>query len=426
MLIDWIRWLSLRSPSELLLLTWPLLCVDGLRYCLATVAMCLYDGLLDGWKLLTQSSRAQPSYAPSVCVVLAGLNEADTVGATLDSVGNSYEDLEIIVVDDGSTDGMAEVAHRFADTHERVLVLRKPFRGGKSSALNFALPFTEAEIIVCVDTDSHLEPGAIQRIVQPFVDPRVGAVAGTVVARNPEVNMATQFQAAEYLRSVFIGRLLASRLGILSIVSGAFGAYRRAALERTRGWDVGPGEDGDLVLRLRKAGWLIKHTPYAQCLTNLPTSWGRLFKQRRRWEWAAVTFECRKHVDMANFWSPGFRLSNLALLVETWFFRILLTYLSFATLLLMSIAAPEAWYLIIFTNFVLCILLEFLQWMVVMYYTPNPRRDAWTVMCIPLMPLYYLFLKCASLVAYTEEFLWRRSYRDTFVPEHVSQKTWHW
>ena len=81
MLNDWIQWLSSRTLSEVLLLTWPLLCVDGLRYCLATVVMCLWDGLLDAGKLLGLSGRAQPAYAPSVCVVLAGLNEADTVGA---------------------------------------------------------------------------------------------------------------------------------------------------------------------------------------------------------------------------------------------------------------------------------------------------------------------------------------------------------
>ncbi|MCA9239039.1 MAG: glycosyltransferase, partial [Planctomycetales bacterium] len=330
------------------------------------------------------------------------------------------------VVDDGSTDGMADVARRFAEKHEGVLVIRKAQRGGKSSALNCALPFTKAPILVCVDTDSHLEPHAIARIVQPFRDPRVGAVSGAVVARNSSESLLTRLQAAEYLRSVFLGRLLSSRLGILSIVSGAFGAYRRTALERTGGWDVGPGEDGDLVLRLRKSGWLIKHAPYAQCLTNLPTSWRRLFKQRRRWEWAAVTFECRKHVDLANPRSPGFRVSNLAILVETWFFRIFLVYAAAIALPLMAILWPDRLGYALLTNYALCAAIEFTQWLVVMYYTPKPARDAWSLLCVPLLPAYFLYIKAASLVAYTEEFCWRRSYRDSFVPAHVSCKTWQW
>lgn len=426
MFTDWIHWISSRTLSEVLLVTWPLLCIDGLRYGLSTVLMCLVDAVRDGLRWVRGTAEPKSDFRPEVCVVLAGLNEADTVGETLASVWGSYSPMEIIVVDDGSTDGMAEVAHQFAERHEGVLVIRKQTRGGKSSALNCALPFAKAPIIVCVDTDSHLEPGAIAQIVQPFHDPQVGAVAGTVVARNGTTSLLTRLQAAEYLRSVFIGRLLSSRLGMLSIVSGAFGAYRRSALERTGGWDVGPGEDGDLVLRLRKSGWKIKHTPYAQCLTNLPTAWRALFKQRRRWEWAAVTFECRKHIDLANIRSPRFRWSNLAILAETWFFRIFLTYAAAVSTLLMAIFHLQLLCYALLTNYLLYVVLEVAQWLVVMYYSPKPKRDFWSVLCAPLQPFYFLFLRAASLGAYTEEFLWRRSYRDTFVPTHVSQKTWQW
>ncbi|TWT72684.1 Poly-beta-1,6-N-acetyl-D-glucosamine synthase [Posidoniimonas polymericola] len=426
MLTAWIQWLSSRTLGELLLIAWPLLCVDGLRYGLATVVMCLADAVRDVVDWLRDGPASQEEFRPPICVVLAGLNEADTIGATLESVWGSYAPMEIIVVDDGSTDGMADVAKKFAQDHPGVMVIRKPQRGGKSSALNCALPFAKAPILVCVDTDSHVEPGAIERIVQPFRDPRVAAASGAVVARNANTSLLTRLQAAEYLRSVFVGRLLSSRLGVLSIVSGAFGAYRRSALERTGGWDVGPGEDGDLVLRLRKGGWQVRHVPLAQCLTNLPTKWRQLFKQRRRWEWAAVTFECRKHLDLANVRSPGFRLSNLAILAETWFFRILLTYLAAASMVVMAVCWPGWFVYALLTNYALCVLLELAQWMVVMFYTPKPARDAWALLCVPLMPAYFLFIKAASLVAYTEEFFWRRSYRDTFVPAHVSRRTWQW
>lgn len=425
---DWIHWLSSIAPSELLLIVLPLLCFDGVRYCFASVAMCLWDACTS----LTSQTRSPSegaedgSYCPSVCVILAGLNEAETIVSTLESVWGSYPRLEIVVVDDGSSDGMSELAHGFAASHENVLVLRKPNRGGKSSALNFAIPFTQAEIVICVDTDSHLEPNAINEIVQPFADPQVGAVAGTVLARNAGVNLVSQLQAAEYLRSIFVGRMLTSRLGILGIVSGAFGAFRRKAILATGGWDVGPGEDGDLVLRLRKAAWKIVHAPYAQCLTNVPLSWKTLFRQRRRWEWAIVTFECRKHVDMANIFSPNFRLSNLALLLETWIFRIALTFAGFAMLGWLAATQPTQLGYILLTNYVLYCSLEFLQWWVLMYYTPQPRRDGWSLLCLPLVPPYYLFLKAASVVAIIEEFFWRRSYDDNFVPLHVRRVTWHW
>jgi len=437
---DWIHWLSSIAPEELLLIVLPLICFDGVRYCFASIAMCLWDAVRELWRrsprlcqgmktATTQSPGGAEGYIahyPDVCVILAGLNEAATIGSTLVSVWNSYPKLEIIVVDDGSSDGMAQIAHDFAATHDNVLVLRKPNRGGKSSALNFAIPFTEAEIVIAVDTDSHLEPNAIFEIVQPFADPKVGAVAGTVLARNANENLVSQLQASEYLRSIFIGRMLASRLGILGIVSGAFGAFRREAMLATGGWDVGPGEDGDLVLRLRKAAWKIVHAPYAQCLTNVPLAWKTLFRQRRRWEWAIVTFECRKHVDMANVFSPNFRLSNFVMLLETWLFRIVLTFAAFGLLAWFAVTAPVTLGYVLFTNYLLYLVLEFLQWLVLMYYTPNPRRDAWALACLPLVPPYYLFLKVATLVAIVEEFLWRRSYDDNFVPVHVRQVTWHW
>ncbi len=427
MLTDWIHWLSLLTYDELLLIVLPLICFDTLRYCLASVMMCLWDSSIDFYCQLRGIQReSQPANYPSVCVVLAGLNEAETVGATLASVWNSYPRLEIIVVDDGSSDGMSAVARSYAETHENVLVLRKPCRGGKSSALNFALSFTNAEIIVCVDTDSHLQPDAIFKIVQPFIDPKVGAVAGTLLARNAHANLASELQAAEYLRSIFIGRMILSRLGILGIVSGAFGAFRREAIIRTKGWDVGPGEDGDLVLRLRKAGWKIEHAAYAQCMTNVPISWRRLFKQRRRWEWSVITFECRKHVDMANCFSPNFRLSNLMMLLETWVFRIFLTFALPVGLVWMTMRDVRLLGFILLTNYVFYLSIELIQWIVLLYYSPAPRRDAWSIACFPFVPAYYLFLKVASIVAIIEELLWRRSYDDDFVPLHIRQTTWHW
>lgn len=189
---------------------------------------------------------------------------------------------------------------------------------------------------------------------------------------------------------------------------------------------MGPGEDGDLVLRLRKAAWKIVHAPYAQCLTNVPLSWKQLFRQRRRWEWSIVTFECRKHVDMANVFSPNFRFSNFAMLLETWLFRIVLTFAMFLVLALLAASRPQTLGYVLWTDYLVYLGLEVLQWLVLMYYTPAPRRDAWSILCLPLVPPYYLFLKAASVVAIVEEFLWRRSYDDNFVPAHVRRVTWHW
>ncbi|MCA9262611.1 MAG: glycosyltransferase [Planctomycetales bacterium] len=437
MLTDWIHWLSSIRTNELILLVLPLLLLDGPRYTLGMVGLWMWD-FVDLLKQrfwpqlwLEQSGWGEHStntfdYCPEVCVIVAGLNEAETVGHTLESMRDTYPRMEIVVVDDGSDDNMTEVARAFAEQNAGVMVLSRKFRGGKSSALNYALPFTQAEIIVCVDGDSHLQENAIWEIVQPFVDPQVAAVSGTVVARNPFVNATTWLQALEYLKTIFLGRMLASRLNMLAIVSGAFGAYRREPLARTAGWDVGPGEDGDLSLRLRKMGYRIVFAPYAQCLTNLPTSFWRLIKQRRRWEWAIVTFECRKHIDLVNIFSSNFRWSNLFLVLDRWLFGIVLQ-VALIAYIIYAIANPPAELLLQLSIQYACfVVLEYVQLAVILYYSLNRRRDAIVGLIAPVMPFYHLFQRFVSLYAVIEEMVSRRSFRDTFVPEHVRDVTWHW
>lgn len=423
----WTHWLSSLAPDQLFWMLAPLLLLDSPRYLLGAVAICIVDSVRDAWRWMAGApSERQYEYCPSVCAILAGLNEADTLCQTLESLWGTYPRLEIIVVDDGSDDGMTDVAREFALTHSGVLVLRKPQRGGKSSALNFALPFTRAELIVCVDTDSHLGPNAIWEIVQPFRDETVGAVSGTVAPRNAFTNVVTWLQGLEYLRCIFIGRMVTSRLNILGIVSGAFGAFRRSAIERVRGWDVGPGEDGDVVLRLRKSGYRVVFAPYAQCFTSAPTAWDRLFRQRRRWEWAVVTFECRKHLDLADVFGANFRMSNFALLADRWLYNVVLVYVFWGYFTWLCFRMHDELHWFFLTNYAAYVVIEFLQLLVILSYSTDRRRDLKLGLATPLMPLYYLWLRAVSLIAVTEEMFTRRSFRDGFVPPHVRQATWHW
>jgi len=265
-------------PSEtVLLMALPILLLDSIRYCLGALLVFLQDFARGLWgRLWNRVEPIRHQYTPSVCVVVAGLNEADTIGHTLRPLWGAYPRMEIIVVDDGSDDGMSEVVQDFNRQYGGVTLLRRPRRGGKSSALNSALSFTQAEIIVFTDGDSRLAEHAIWEIVQPFIDPAVGAVSGCLLARHPFDRVVTWLQAFEYLQNIFVGRMVAARLGALGIASGAFGAVRRDAITRLKGWDVGPGEDGDLTIRLRRSGCRIAYTPYAQCYTNVPRSWSSL------------------------------------------------------------------------------------------------------------------------------------------------------
>src|SRR5258707_14903085 len=185
-LTDWTHWLSCHHPEQIVALLWALLLLDGPRYALSKLGLCLWDCGRNGWRRLWHTpEEPQFTYCPSVCVVIAVYNGAGEIEAPLRSVWGTYPKLEIIVIDDGSTDATYEEAQRFARGHEGVRVLRMPERSGKSPALNLGLHYTRAEVIVGLDADAELGPAAIWEIVQPLANPRVGAVSAAVLGRNP-------------------------------------------------------------------------------------------------------------------------------------------------------------------------------------------------------------------------------------------------
>jgi cellulose synthase/poly-beta-1,6-N-acetylglucosamine synthase-like glycosyltransferase len=405
-----------------------LLLTDGPRYALSKIVLCLADCGRKTWHWLCGAPPAERfSYCPSVSAIIAGHNEADTIEATLESLWGTYPHLEIIVIDDGSTDAMTARAKHFARSHAGVQVLRRPERGGKSSAMNFGLRYATGEVIVVIDADSHLGPAAIWEIVQPLRDPAVGAVSATVIARNPFTNLCTWLQSYEYLSTIFVGRMLAAWMGILGIISGAFGAFRRSVLEEVKGWDVGPPEDLDLTMAIRKAGYRIAYAPYAQCFTELPDTWYGLMRQRLRWERSGVIRNhCRKHLDLAHFWGPNFRWSNFFMLAEAWFFNVFCLYAIWVWIVWFCITLPPGWWQVLLVLYLCYIGFELIQVLATMYYSTALGRDLLICAVFPLVPFYQLFLLAVRLWATTEEIFFRASFRDNYVPEKVRRATWHW
>ena len=428
MLNDWTHWLSSLCPDELLTFLWGLLLVDGLRYTFGKVLMVFWDFGRESW----WAARGKPlaenfDYCPSVCVILAGYNEGEIIESTLRSTWGTYPRLEIVVVDDGSLDDMAAKAQAFANDHAGVLVLKRPRRGGKSSAMNLALQYTKAEVIVVIDADSDVGELALWRIVQPLSDPRVGAVGGAVLGRNLFTNLATWMQGYEYLSSIFVGRLLSYRMGILGIVSGAWGAFRREALDRAQGWDVGPPEDLDLTMTIRKGGYRVGFTPFATCYTDLPATWKSLFRQRVRWDQSGVIrVHCRKHLEMACFWRPGHYFSDAALIFEAIFTNIICLTAIWGWIFWFCFNSSfDSWKLFL-TLYLSYLVLETFQCLTILYYSENLRRDALVCLVWPLVPLYQLFLMVTRTYAQLREALFKLSYQDNYVPKHVREATWQW
>ena len=219
----------------------------------------------------------------SFSVVIPAHNEARVIGKSLAAIGwADWDDVEVIVVDDGSTDGTAEIAAAFP-----VRVIRQP-RTGKAGALNAGIAAASGEIIVVVDADTVLSPGFLTAMAPHFADPAVGAVAGNVKVGNRR-SLLARLQALEYLISLNLDRRAQAQLNIISVVPGAAGAFRRAALLRVGGYPTDTlVEDADLTVTLLSAGWRIPYEAAAVAWTEAPERISAVVRQRRRWAYGTV------------------------------------------------------------------------------------------------------------------------------------------
>jgi cellulose synthase/poly-beta-1,6-N-acetylglucosamine synthase-like glycosyltransferase/peptidoglycan/xylan/chitin deacetylase (PgdA/CDA1 family) len=230
-------------------------------------------------------SRANLIWQPnSIAVLVPGYNEEKVICKTVQSLlaSTNAQRLDIIVIDDGSTDRTsAIVTETFAD-HANVKVFRKT-NGGKSAALNYGISRTTAEIIVAIDADTMLEPDAIELLVRHFHDPRLGAVAGNAIVGN-QCNMITRMQALEYVTSQNLERRALETINAIPVVPGAIGAWRRAALIEAGGYGHDTlAEDADLTIELERRNWKVIYEPRAKALTEAPETVKAFLKQRFRW-----------------------------------------------------------------------------------------------------------------------------------------------
>lgn len=184
-----------------------------------------------------------------VSVVVVGHSEAVKIDRCVRALHEqSRRPDEIVVLSDGSTDLMAERITNLTRCGLINAAHATELRSGKAAGLNLGARMSRGDVIVFVDCDCSFDRHALRNILRPLSDPAVGAVAGSVLVRNSQASLLTEFQAIEYLITISLGRQAMDRLGLVSCVSGALGAYRRSAFEATGGFDAEGGEDLDLTL----------------------------------------------------------------------------------------------------------------------------------------------------------------------------------
>jgi cellulose synthase/poly-beta-1,6-N-acetylglucosamine synthase-like glycosyltransferase/peptidoglycan/xylan/chitin deacetylase (PgdA/CDA1 family) len=216
-----------------------------------------------------------------VSVIVPAYNEEANIAATVQSLFVSdYPAVEVIVVDDGSTDDTAAIVARLNLPGVRLI---RQANAGKPAALNTGISWARGDIIVLVDGDTVFEPSALGRLVQAFADPEVGAVSGNTKVANRS-GLLGRWQHIEYVVGFNLDRRLYDLGECMPTVPGAIGAFRREVLADVGGVpDSTLAEDTDLTMATLRAGWLVRYEQSAVAWTEAPSTLRQLWRQRYRW-----------------------------------------------------------------------------------------------------------------------------------------------
>ncbi|MCR3730330.1 cellulose synthase/poly-beta-1,6-N-acetylglucosamine synthase-like glycosyltransferase/peptidoglycan/xylan/chitin deacetylase (PgdA/CDA1 family) [Streptomyces umbrinus] len=230
-----------------------------------------------------------PTVTQPVSVIVPAYNEKECIANTLESLAKSTHPIEIIVVDDGSTDDTSRIARdaarSFGMTNVRVI---RQENAGKPAALNNGVRSASYDIVVMMDGDTVFEPDAVHQLVQPFADPEVGAVAGNAKVGNRNTIIGA-WQHIEYVMGFNLDRRMYDLLRCMPTIPGAIGAFRRDAVLEVGGMSEDTlAEDTDITIAMHRGGWRVVYQEHARAWTEAPASLKQLWSQRYRWSYGTM------------------------------------------------------------------------------------------------------------------------------------------
>jgi cellulose synthase/poly-beta-1,6-N-acetylglucosamine synthase-like glycosyltransferase/peptidoglycan/xylan/chitin deacetylase (PgdA/CDA1 family) len=223
----------------------------------------------------------------AVSVLVPAYNEAKCIEKTVRSLVAGDHPIEVLVIDDGSSDGTARIVEELSQDLPGVRVVRQ-LNAGKPAALNRGIAGARHDLIVMMDGDTVFERSTVRELVQPFADPRVGAVAGNAKVGNRDTLIGA-WQHIEYVMGFNLDRRMYDVLRCMPTIPGAVGAFRREALERVGGMSEDTlAEDTDITMAMHRDGWHVVYAENARAWTEAPESVQQLWSQRYRWSYGTM------------------------------------------------------------------------------------------------------------------------------------------
>lgn len=243
-------------------------------------------------KVQARIARAGAAYKPMVSVIIPAHNEEVGLVATLKTVvASTYANMEVIVINDGSTDGTEQEVRGFlqkynlANNNRPTILVNYRYQqnAGKGSAINTGIHMAHGEIIVTFDADCAVHKDCVKQIVTPFVDPAVMAVSGNIRIGNMSSILGV-VQSLEYAFGFFLKKAEAL-FGTVFVIGGACAAYRREVFVKIGEFDKRfLTEDMEMSFRIQQAGMRVVYAPRAVVHTEGPSTLKGLIKQRIRWK----------------------------------------------------------------------------------------------------------------------------------------------
>jgi biofilm PGA synthesis N-glycosyltransferase PgaC len=268
-----------------------------------------------------------------------GENAAETIGSLL---AQDYPELEVIAVNDASTDNTAAVLDRVARSDPRVRVIHFRSNQGKAMGLRMAALAARHEYLVCLDGDALLERHATRWLMRHFVEgDRVAAVTGNPRIRN-RTTLLGKIQVGEFSSIIGLIKRAQRIYGRLFTVSGVVAAFRKSALHSVGYWNVDMvTEDIDVSWRLQLGHWDIRYEPNALCWILMPETLKGLWRQRVRWAQGGVEVSRRYWRRLLSWRSRRMWLVGIEFLVSTfWAYTMLLVFAAWVVGRFVTLPAP--------------------------------------------------------------------------------------
>jgi len=274
------------------------------------------------------------AYQPTISILIPARNEEKVIERILQRMTElTYpkNKMQIIVIDDASTDNTAVIAEQYSKTYSYIKAIhRNKQEGGrgKASALNAGFKHANGEIIYCFDADYYPQKDILEKLTKEFVDPKVGVVQGRITVLNEPQNMVTRLVALERIGGYSVDQRARDSLGLITQFGGTVGGVRRSLLKYLGGWDESIlAEDTDLTFSVYLAGYKVRYVHDAECYEEAVEGWRAYWKQRYRW--AKGHMQCAFKHSLKVLKSGNLRLrekTDAFLLLNVYFVPVLVLF----------------------------------------------------------------------------------------------------